>query len=414
MDVTHTLRGSQAEPGHDQRGAPPLVGVVWALLVVNTLGSGGTGTIVPIPGPVAQVITMGSLAVAAALALILNPRVRVRPNAYLLLLSLLLIVSVVASLRLESGGGALFRCARLAVLLTTLWLLTPWWHAGLSMVRHHVRALGAILVTVVIGLVVAPGLARPDTYGGRLVGAVWYLTPPQVGQYAAVVAGLTTVLWLTRMASGTSAVWIAVPAVGLLLLSHTRTALLGLVVGLAIAILTLAVTSARARRTSAVAMLCAGAVALVVGPVIQAWLRRGQDEEALGNLTGRQKVWDQLLAEERSPHQQLFGVGLTDKSFAGLPIDSSWLAVYHEQGLVGVAIVATIFVVLITVAALRPPSPAKACAVFLIAYCVVASYTEVGVGDASPYILHLALATALLIRGGSPAAVAGAPSRRVG
>lgn len=409
------LRGRDASPDNpDQRRAPALVGVVWLLLVVNTLGSGGTGTIVPIPGPVAQAITMGSLVAAAALALVLNPRVRLRPNAYLLLLSLLLIVSVVASLRLESGGGALFRCGRLAVFITTLWLLTPWLNCGLSVVRHHIRALGAILVTVAIGLVAAPALAMPDTYGGRLVGAVWYLTPPQVGQYAAVVAGLTILLWLTRIASGTTTLWIAVPAVGMLLLSHTRTALLGLVVGLAIATLMLAITSARARRAMAVTALCAGTAALACWPIIQTWLRRGQDEEELSNLTGRQKVWDLLLAENRSPHQQLFGVGLTDKSFGGLPIDSTWLAVYHEQGLVGVTIVAMIFAVLISVAALRPPSPEKVCAVFLIGYCLVASYTEVGIGDASPYMLHLALATALLVRGdGSTAAIGSAPPGRV-
>ena len=38
----------------------------------------------------------------------------------------------------------------------------------------------------------------------------------------------------------------------------------------------------------------------------------------------------------------------------------------------------------------------RACAVFLIAYCAVASYTESGLGDASPYLLHLMIAAGLL------------------
>jgi len=46
--------------------------------------------------------------------------------------------------------------------------------------------------------------------------------------------------------------------------------------------------------------------------------------------------------------------------------------------------------VVLGTAALRPPSPARACAVFLVVYCAVASYTEVGLGDASPYLLCLA------------------------
>ncbi|MEU2861676.1 O-antigen ligase domain-containing protein, partial [Streptomyces mirabilis] len=47
-------------------------------------------------------------------------------------------------------------------------------------------------------------------------------------------------------------------------------------------------------------------------------------------------------------------------------------------------------------ALLRPPSLQRACAIFLISYCAIASYTEAGLGDASPYLLHLALAASLL------------------
>ncbi|CAM5278417.1 O-antigen ligase domain-containing protein OS=Streptomyces tendae OX=1932 GN=GUR47_06520 PE=4 SV=1 [Streptomyces tendae] len=69
-----------------------------------------------------------------------------------------------------------------------------------------------------------------------------------------------------------------------------------------------------------------------------------------------------MLAAPRTTGEKVFGLGLGDKSFDGLPIDNSWLAVYHEQGLIGVALVATVFVVLGGVALLRPPSPARACA----------------------------------------------------
>lgn len=406
MNVARTRQDLLADPApHDQRSVPPLVGVVWTLLIVNTLGSQGAQTIVTIPRPVAQVVTMGSALTAFALALMLNPRVKVRPSAYLLLLGLVLVVSIVASARMESGFGALFRCGRLAVFLATLWLLSRWWDGTLTFVRHHIRALAAMLLTVVVGLVVAPGLALPELYDGRLVGALWPMPPPQVGQYAAVVAGLTIVLWLGRRTDGWSMVGIAVPAIALLLLTHTRTATIGLGIALGVAGLSLALTSARARRAFTATALCAGLAAVAAGPALQAWFRRGQDDENLANLTGRQKVWDALLAEPRTGIEHLFGLGLTNKSFGGLAIDNSWLAVYHEQGVVGVVIVVTFLATLVVAAALRPPSVARACAIFLITYCMIASYTEVGLGDASPYLLHLALAAALLARNRSePAA----------
>lgn len=131
------------------------------------------------------------------------------------------------------------------------------------------------------------------------------------------------------------------------------------------------------------------------GWALRSWFARGQDTEMLTSLTGRQNVWDMLLAQERTLSEQLLGVGLSNKSFNELSIDSSWLTVYWEQGLVGVAIVGVILVVLLATAALRARSPARACAVFLILHVAISSYSEVGLGDVSLYFLHLAVATSL-------------------
>lgn len=407
MSATGAIAGPRVEPDiSDQRDAPPLVGLVWALLVVNSLGSLTVETIVPIPRPVLQMITMGSLGVAFMLALLLNPRLRFRPSALLLLLSLLLVVGFVSSLSLESGLGALVRCARLAIFIVTLWMLTRWWDGSLVFVRHHIRALGAVLGSVALGLVVAPGLARPADFDSRLVGVVWPITATQVADYAAVVAGLTLVLWLARSSSGWSVVGIALPAIVLLTLTHTRTATVGLVVAVTVAGLTLAFSNARARRSLAVTALCAGLIAAAFAGQLATWFQRGQDEDALSDLTGRQQVWDLLLAAERTQQQQLFGVGLTDKSFGGLPIDSTWLAVYHEQGLVGVAILVVILAGMACAAAMRSPSPSRACAVFLLVYCVIASYTQTGLGDVTSYLLHVIVAATLLTAGRT----VGAPS----
>ncbi|MER6680994.1 O-antigen ligase domain-containing protein [Streptomyces olivaceoviridis] len=375
---------------------PKAVGIVWLLLGLNTLGSAGAKTIVQLPRSLIQLVTMGSLVVAFALALALNVRLRVRPSAFVFLLTLLLVPSVISSVHLESGFGALFRCTRLALFIGTLWLVSRWWDGSVTFVRHHIRMYFAVLVSVAAGLAISPGAAMPDLYGGRLVGALWPLTPPQIGQYTAVITGLTVLLLLGRQVDRTSAAVVIVPSLVLLALTHTRTATVGLLVGLALAIGSLLLTSAAARRFFTWAVLCATVAAVGFASALQAWFLRGQSKENFSSLTGRAKVWDALLAAPRTTGERFFGVGLGDKSFGGLPIDNSWLAVYNEQGLIGVSLVAAVLLALGGVALLRPPSLPRACAIFLISYVAISSYTEAGLGDASPYLLHLALAASLL------------------
>lgn len=380
--------------------APRALGIIWALLLVNSLGTSPVNTIVPVPRVVSQIVTMGALGIALLLALVINPRIRIRTSAFLLLLTLLVVVSVAASFKMESGTGSLIRCARYAAFVATLWLVTPWWRGDLRFALYHLRILSAFLVTVAVGMVIAPGSAfsGPD---GRLVGAIWPITAPQVGLYCAVATGLSVILWVTGKIDGRSTAVIAVPAVGLLLLSHTRTALLGLVVSLLLAGLSLVTVDSRVRRALTIA-IGGGLVAwLVFAGIIQTFLLRGQDAEQLSSLSGRAKVWDLLLAKHRTLSEQLIGVGLTDKSFAGRPIDNSWLSIYNEQGVVGVGLVVAFVLCLVVLVILRPPSPQRACALFLVAYCLIASYTEVGLGDASPYQLNLALAASLLVGAGA-------------
>ncbi|MFK4221825.1 O-antigen ligase domain-containing protein [Streptomyces sp. NPDC019890] len=392
-----------------------IVGTAWGLLILNTLGSAGAKTIVPLPRSLIQMATMGALVAAFVLALAVNLQLRIRASAFVFLLTLLLVPSVISSANLESGFGALFRCARLALFVGTLWLLSRWWNGNLTFVRHHIRMYFVVLGSVAAGLVISPGAAMPELYGGRLVGALWPLTPPQIGQYAAVIIGLTVLLLLGRRTTRGSAAVVIVPALVLLALTHTRTATLGLLIGLVLAIGSLILTSAAARRFFAWAVLCAAVAAVAFSAALQAWFLRGQSKENFSNLTGRAKVWDALLAAPRTTSEYLFGAGLGDKSFGGLPIDNSWLAVYHEQGLTGAAIVAAIIIVLGGVALLRPPSLQRACAIFLISYCAIASYTEAGLGDASPYLLHLTAAASLLATpaAATPLATPEVPQRRI-
>ncbi len=206
---------------------PRRMGLIWTLLMINVLGLLlNDGMILPIPKIAGQVVTMGSLAIAFGLALVLNPRIRIRPNVYLVLLSLLAILAVGSSVTLESGLGALFRCLRLTLFVITLWLLCRWWRGNLDFVTMHIRITCMVLLSVVLGLA-DPGAAFSGP-NGRLVGAIWPIPAPQVGQYCAIVIGLSVMLWLGRRMKGRAVLTIVVPAMVILLLTHTRTALLAM------------------------------------------------------------------------------------------------------------------------------------------------------------------------------------------
>jgi O-antigen ligase len=169
-----------------------------------------------------------------------------------------------------------------------------------------------------------------------------------------------------------------------------------MVAGVVLAMISVLTVRRRVRQALVVAVLVGVLGATVLAPAVRTWFARGESSEIVGQLNGRRTVWDQLLNEPRSRTTQIFGVGLTNKSFGGLAIDNSWLATYQDQGLLGDALCAAILLSLLLLAATRPRSPGVAVAVFLVVYCAIASFTETGLGDVSPYILDLAVAASLL------------------
>ena len=60
-------------------------------------------------------------------------------------------------------------------------------------------------------------------------------------------------------------------------------------------------------------------------------------------------------------------------------------------------ICAIILVFLLVTAYFQPRGVRRALALFLITYCLVASFTEDGFTDVSPYLLDLTLAASLLV-----------------
>ena len=381
------------------------VWVIWALLFFNVLSYAKQPTVIPIPHKIGQVLTQGALVAAFVLALSINPKIRIRPNLFLALYSVLAIVSLAMSIRLV-GIGTDYRAFRLVGFVIVLWMLTPWWgRRDLLLLKCQVRFLALILITVALGLVLSPGKALAVNFGAnRLTGAVWPIPPTQVAHYMAELAGLTILMWMCGIITRRRALWLGVPAVAGLLATQTRTAMLALLVGLIVATVSLLKTSRRSRRVLTWTVVVVLVVALPLTPLVNAWLVRGQNSSQLNNLSGRTLVWPLVLSESRPDTNKIFGSGLSNGSLVdsspgvnGLPIDSSWILTYQDQGLVGVVLEAVILLVLLTIALLRPRSPARAIALFLIVYCLCASFTESGMGEASTYLLDLTVAASLLV-----------------
>jgi hypothetical protein len=374
------------------------VQAVWGLLVLNVLTYfPGAPHIVPIPGIVGKVVTQASLIGALMLALSVNRPAKIRPSVWMFLLALLVSESLLASIGAEFLFGALFRAGRLILFVLVLWLLTPWWtRRDLLLVRTHLLFLWIVLGSVLLGLLAAPGIALTDD---RLGGIIWPIPPTQVGHYAAVATGLTAVLWLTGLLRRELALISVLLAVPILLLTHTRTALVALLAGCVIAGLSLFTTRSRVRKAFVIGLAFFTVGAITLGSVVTTWLARGQDTAEVAALTGRRDVWESILQAPRSSFEMLFGFGLSNKSFNGLPIDSNWLGTYYDIGLVGVAITVAMLLFILTAAWFQPQGPRRALALFLVAYCIVASFTESGLSDASPYLLELTLAASLVYSG---------------
>jgi hypothetical protein len=384
-----------------ERGIRVRIGLTWLLLFINVLtfykGTwNGLPLIVPIPSIIGKLITQGSLPAALAMALSVNRRALIRPNVFLTLLSLLVAEALISGVHpVGHIIGTLYRTCRLGGFVATLWLLTPWWgRRDLILVKCHLAALSLVLGSVLLGLLVSPGRAMSQ---GRLSGEFWPITPVQVADFAAVTFGLVVVLWFCGQAKNRFTLAVIIMAGLMLVLTHTRTELISLLAGILVAGLRMFAAEARVRRLFATIGILVSLIVIAFSSVLTTWLARGENTQELTDLTGRTTVWTAVLNAPRDGYQVLFGYGLSNKSFNGLPIDSNWLAAYFDLGVIGVIICVALLVFVLISAYFQPRGPQSALALFLVTYLVITSLTETGLSDASVYMLELALAASLLV-----------------
>ena len=378
-----------------ERSLERRINLAWGLLVLNVLVFDPNVSILHIPTRLGQIITQGSLSAALLVVLTVNRRLIIRPNFFLCLPSLLVIEAILTCLEAQYLRGTAYRTFRLAEFVATLWLFTPFWgRRDLLLVRCHLKAMTVVLVSVAVGLVIAPGRSKK---GGRLQGVIWPIPATQIAHYAAITLGLVAVLWFCGRLRGRLTAFAVAASGAILILTHTRTALAGMIAGLVVAGLSLIVTQARVRKLFVAAgAAVAAAVAAFSGP-ITAWLVRGQDSQQLIGLSGRANFWAPILAYPRNKFEEIFGFGLSNAQFGGLPIDSNWIASYQEQGLFGITVCAAMLLFLFVVSFFQPRGVQRALALFLVTYCLIASFTEVGFTDASTYLLDLTVAASLLV-----------------
>lgn len=379
--------------------------VAWGLLILNVVPFyKGTWNqlplLIPIPSVIGKLITQGSLPLAVLILLTVNRRLLVRPSVFLTLLSLMVVEAMIASIN-PAGHliSTFYRIYRLGGYVMALWLLTPWAaRRDLLLVRCHLRALYVVLGSVVLGLLIAPGRAMAE---GRLSGEFWPITPVQVSDFAAVALGLIIVLWFCgEMPRRWTTLGGVIATTTMLLLTHTRTELIALMAGVFVAGLQMFASEPRVRKLFGYIAVAVCLAITAFSSVLITWLARGQSTKDLTNLTGRTTVWEGVLNAPRTRFQVLFGYGLSNKSFNGLPIDSNWLASYYDLGLIGVALGASCLLFVLISAYFTERSPRAAVALFLVTYLLVTSYTETGLSDASAYLLELALAASLLLNRG--------------
>jgi O-antigen ligase len=367
----------------------------WYLLYFNTLTYTAGYTVIDLPSKIGKALAQGSLPLAILLALTVNPRIKVRPNVFLSIVSLLILDTMLTAAEVHHLS-TMFRTVRLAEYVFALWLLTPWWgRRDMLLLRATLRCLYVALGSVVIGLCLSPHKAF--AYMGRLTGTIWPMLPTQVAQCAAIAAGLTIVLWLGRLVSGRMALTGVTFSVILLLLTHTRTALIGLTAGVLVAGLSIFVINARVRKFFATLVATVTVATLTVASVITTYLERGQTAAGLTSLTGRTDYWSLVLNLPRSRPEEIFGFGLSDANINGNPIDSNWLAAYMQEGLFGVLVCASLLLFLLVTAFYRSSGVQRALALFLVTYTLLASFTEDSFTDVSPYLVYLTVAASLFM-----------------
>jgi hypothetical protein len=252
-----------------------------------------------------------------------------------------------------------------------------------------------------IGLVAAVS-GLPTLSSGRLSGGIPPLTPNELALLASIV--VLFVAW--RVVLGETA-WLrsaaAVVALGIIWVTGSRTALLMLL--LALAVMALHIRRARVGLvTGALVVAAAGSVAVLTTGVLTSFVER--NGTGVSTLDSRFIAWRAAGSWAETAWQLVFGGGLSVKIIQvqgqwwnEQPLDSSWVSALVQSGLLGL-LVCVGWALWVLRGALRAPYPHRVLFLGVAVYVLGRSLLESGLFDATPAFLAF-FAVSLLAEGGS-------------
>ena len=334
---------------------------------------------------------------ALVLAVVLRLRTRVAfaigvgPSGAL---SLVLLISLLGAFQVGNDAATLVLVMRVFILLATLLLIIP--------CAPWDRVLGCLLAAMGVLAVVAGATGIGTLSEGRLGGGVPEIHPNELAELAAVPL-VGVVVHALRKGVQIRHVVAGAVLLTLVVASGSRSALLGLGLAVTVAVLT---NGRLERRIVAVLLACLPLAYIVANftGIVGALASRGGTNEASGALDSRFDVWRLVLDWRWESWEKWIGIGLSvkeievdDKWLDTQVLDSSWVSLLAQTGVVGAAITAGVLAWCV-IAALRSRTRVGALLPMLV-LTVVRSLTESGLVDsATPFILLVVVSTLLTRR----------------
>ncbi|TDN90832.1 O-antigen ligase family protein [Microbacterium sp. BK668] len=382
---------------HPSRQRVVAVGVLFVLLILSvipwrsdTIYQGGVDAVV-VGKAIIAVFTL-------ALAMVLYTRTPLKvpiglgPAAVLVTV---LLISLLGSIVSGYSAATSVIVVRIGIAMATVLLV-------LSSVRWEF-ALGGMMAAMAVWAVVAATTGIGTLFSeGRLGGRVPEIHPNEVAGLAGAPL-VAMVIWMLRTRVRPWRVLVAVLLLAIVIASGSRTALLGVLIAIGIALLTNGLPSRGVVYLILVTLPVVYTVVFFTG-IVESLVTRSGSTDATSALDARFEAWRVVLAWDWQSWQKWIGVGLAVKKVKvnlqwreDQVLDSSWASLLAQTGLLGTVLVAGL-VAWCLIGALVSSSRRGALLPLLV-LLVLRSFTESGLVDSAvPFLLFLVLATLLTHR----------------
>ena len=387
---------AHADAAHHTRRRFAVLTALFLLVIVSVIPwrpqafyAGGVDPVVLAKAAIALVALGG----AAALTLYTRHRIPVGlgPAA---VLALTLAVSLLGGVVAGNGTATAVLVTRVFIVMATLLLLltnAPW-----------DRAVAALLTAMSLVAIVAAATGARTLAGGRLGGGIPEIHPNELAGLAALPLIALVILVLRRGVRAGPVAGIVV-LFAIVVATGSRIALVGTLAGAIVALITNGVR----RRGVLYALLAfvplVYAVVVFTGVVDGLASRGGTSAESTA-LDSRLTGWQVVLGWDWTSWERWLGVGLSVKEVAvqekwrsSQVLDSSWVSLLAQAGLVGVVLVG-LLVAWCLVTAVTAGSR-RGLVLPLLTMFVIRTFTESGMVDsAMPFVLFVTLSAVLTRR----------------